>query len=122
MVSLKDLVHVSFQEFPESYWESFEELNNLYVDRLPVVVGYHGNLYGIFIKEHSAPWLYDPSYRIDVRYKVDIWDITNNKIAGEGDFDLGYVGGHFSYTMSKIRKEIKKAIIRANMKPTDFYK
>lgn len=119
---LKDLVHISFQEFPETYWESFDELRNLYVDRLPVVVGYHGNLYGISVKEHSAPWFHDPSYKTDVRYKVDIWDLTNNKIAGEGDFDLAYAGDPFSYNMSKIRKEIKKAIIRANMKPTDFYK
>ena len=122
MKLLKDLVHVSFQEFPDIYWESFEELQNLYVDRLPVIVGYRGNLYKVSISETTGLWEVDPSYTVNPRYKVRIWDITNNRTAGGGDFDLAYRGGPFAHTMPRIRAEIKKAIIKINIKPTDFYK
>ena len=118
----KYLVHVSRREFPEIYWESFEGLNNLYVDSLPVIVGYRGNLYRVSITEHSTLWFRDPSYQISTRYKINIWDFVNNRIVGEGNFSLEYQGGPSPYTMSKIRAEIKRALIKATVKPTDFYK
>ena len=118
---LKD-VHASWRNLPDVYWESFEELNNLYTDGSFVTIGYRGNLYKASIAEHSTSWFRDPSYQIDTRYKIGIWDFMNHKIVGTGSFSVGYPRSScYDYNMSQIRVEIRKAIIRANMKPTDFY-
>ena len=121
MLSFKDLTHVSFVH-PTSYDEDFYGLKNLYIDRLPVIIGHRGNLYKITITEHWTPWMHDSSYRVNTRCKIDIWDITNNKIAGEGDFVYACKGSPYSYAITEIREEIKNALIRLNVKPTDFYK
>lgn len=124
MVSLKNLAHVSFIH-PTCFEEDFYYLKNLEADGLPVIIGYCGNLYKIYMTKCSNRWSIDPSFEINSRYRVSIWDITNNKLAGEGDFDEGYMvyaGGPVSHAINELRKEIRSALIRINTTSTNFYK
>lgn len=121
MVLFKELAHVSFIH-PTYYGEDFYGLMNLGTDGLPVIIGYCGNLYRISITRHASLWNIDPSYEINPQYKVSIWDITNDRLAGEGDFDMAYRGGPMSYTMTELRKSIRNALIRLNTTSTNFYK
>ena len=117
----RDLARVSYVH-PTYCWDGFEGLKNLYVHGLPVLVGYRGNLYAVSITENATPWSIDPSYMINTMYKIRIWDVTNSRLAGEGTFDFSYKGGPMTYTMSEIKKAVRKAILQLNTEPTDFYK
>lgn len=115
------LPHVSYT-YPIPFLDDFWKLRDLQVDGIPVTIGYRGNLYEVSVIETAGFWDIDPSYRITPRYRITILNILDNKIAGEGTLVLSYGGGPLAYTMAQVAEETKKAIIRANVEPTDFYK
>lgn len=130
ILPLKDLAYISFQEV-NPYWEDFAELCNLYLDHEPATVGYRGNLYAVSLKslwnEHVSDITRHPYERFgnpdyfNKRFRVSIFDIMNNKTVGDGTFDMAFPSTD-CHAMPEIRKTIRNAIIKVNMKSTDYYK
>lgn len=130
ILPLKDLAYISFKEV-EPYWEDFAELCNLYVDHKPTIIGYRGNLYAISLSSlwnERAPNIIRHPYErfgnsdyFNKRFRVSISDLVNSRTIGEGTFDMAFPSID-CHAMPKVRKAIRNAIIKINMKSTDYYK
>lgn len=125
-LSFQNLVRVL-----EPYWEDFAELHNLYLDYKSIIIGYRGNLYAVSlnslwneyapnIMQHSYERFGNPDY-YNKRFRVSIFDLINNKTAGEGTFEMAFPSTD-CHAMPEVRKAIRNAIIEVNMKSTDYYK
>ena len=112
MLRFKDLGQFNEVEF---YWEGFEKLQNLYLDGSLVIIGYRGNLYSVnLVSVYDIIW---GSY-----IRTSVFDLVNNRTVGDGTFDMAFYRADDSDLTPRVREAIQDAIIKINMKPTDFYK
>ena len=130
-LTLEDL-HISFQEI-KPYWEDFSELRNLYLDHKPIIVGYVGNLYEVSLTggwngellSHSYEGFVNPYGRFGncshKRFRINIFDLMCYKPIMEGTFDIAFPSTD-CHAMPKVREAVRNAIIKVNMKSTDYYK
>lgn len=113
-----------YEELPYRYYiyDDFSPLDKLYPGD-PVEVGYHGNMYQIILNSictiASHAFIDSPALINAVRYQLVIQELKGGDYVtiGEGTFN-----GDAYLSSLELICQIKSAIIRLNVKPTDYYK
>lgn len=119
------------------YWGGeFSNLQDIFIDGPITFISYRGNLYEVRVRssyyEYAWPQYdeaptYVGSYQVcryyDKRCTISIYDTINNSLTGGGTYDISYLNIYEKHEIIfEIREAVRSAIVRVNIKPTDYYK
>ena len=114
------LPKVSFEVVEPHHWgEEFSNLQDIYIDGPITFIVCRGNVYEVRVRSYYGIW---ESY-CDKKCEISIHDEISGSLVGRGTCSTSHLNGTAQLeTTLEIRKAIEKAIIRVNVKPTDYYK
>ena len=137
-MSTYTLPRVSHRIIEKSYYwgEEFSNLQDVFIDGPVAFISYRGNLYEVRVRssyytfdgyQYDEVPVYANSYQDCSYYAkkciISIYDTINNNLIGRGTYDLSYLNTRTKHEITfEIRKAVRSAIVRVNIKPTDFYK
>jgi hypothetical protein len=102
------------------YWgEEFSNLQDICIDGLITFISYKGNVYEVRVRSSYRAC----DYYYDQNCTISIYDTINNNLIGGATYNISYLDIHEKHEIIfEIREAVRSAIIRVNIKPTDYYK
>ena len=121
---------------PHHWGEEFSNLQDICIDGPITFISYRGNLYEVRVRSSYREYAghrydeaptYVGSYQVchyyDKKCTISIYDTINNNLIGGATYNGSYLNIHEKHRIIfEIREAVRSAIIRVNIKPTDYYK